>query len=518
MFCLERLIKMKGSKGFTLIELILIMAILAILVLLATPRFLNYTMEAKLAQIVNDSKVVEEVVESYLTRKNNTLPPNGTSMDILDIKTEIVNNKVFNNKGLITNESDIIGTDFEILDSGFIKAEANSKLTGIFVASSDGRVYYIHNNAIDGTDATEDDTITDPEEDECPVFPAGEMQPIDIPLNRETVTPLGIMTLGEAIAIIEYSELYTSSSTVLYSYEGQEYLLLTQTDTTGPHTITFYISTILDNWIAVLDAIQNGDPFDITFFVIKALQDDEVMTTSGNQGYMPLYVQDYDANGNLIGCPRLMGEDVVTPEEPVGACVTPESIYMTFDHTTNTLTDAEYYYSFVNTNVVIPEQFEVEGVCYPVKHIGYDVFRGFGITSLTLPEGLLTIEGGSFFHSRIEHLVVPDSVTRIGVGAFQNTADISLPGLLSVQLPANLERIDSIAFANNHNLTEITIPEGISVGNNAFGGCNLSEITIGSDVSFSGDMLNTGDQFVSEYLLGGAGTYLGSQSGSWTKQ
>ena len=45
---------MKNKKGFTLIELLTIIAILGILVLLAAPKFLGYTEQAKLAQIKND--------------------------------------------------------------------------------------------------------------------------------------------------------------------------------------------------------------------------------------------------------------------------------------------------------------------------------------------------------------------------------------------------------------------------------------------------------------------------------
>lgn len=47
---------MKNKKGFTLIELIVVIAVLGIIVLLATPKFIGYVEDAKVAQIKNDIK------------------------------------------------------------------------------------------------------------------------------------------------------------------------------------------------------------------------------------------------------------------------------------------------------------------------------------------------------------------------------------------------------------------------------------------------------------------------------
>ena len=172
------------KKGFTLIELIVVMAVIAILVLLAIPRLLNYTKDAKLTQIVHDVKVVENVLEVYLIKNNDTLPPNGTGIDIDDIKKEVPKNKVFNNKGLITDEAHIIGSGFEVLDNDFVKKETKSKLSGDFIASIDGRVYYIHDKAIGGPDV-EQPPLTEDEIDDLisqgyiPVANANELQQIN---------------------------------------------------------------------------------------------------------------------------------------------------------------------------------------------------------------------------------------------------------------------------------------------------------------------------------------------------
>lgn len=54
------------NKGFTLVELIVVLSIVAVLVLLAAPRFLGYTKDAKITKIVNDVKIIEQAVDEYL--------------------------------------------------------------------------------------------------------------------------------------------------------------------------------------------------------------------------------------------------------------------------------------------------------------------------------------------------------------------------------------------------------------------------------------------------------------------
>lgn len=64
---LYKLNKMKfwnRKAGFTIIELIVVIAVIAILVLLATPKFLGYTQKAKTTQILNDVKAAENTLDS----------------------------------------------------------------------------------------------------------------------------------------------------------------------------------------------------------------------------------------------------------------------------------------------------------------------------------------------------------------------------------------------------------------------------------------------------------------------
>jgi len=54
-----------NKKGFTIIELIVVMAIIGILVLLAMPKFMGYTEQARLTQIKSDTKQIENASERY---------------------------------------------------------------------------------------------------------------------------------------------------------------------------------------------------------------------------------------------------------------------------------------------------------------------------------------------------------------------------------------------------------------------------------------------------------------------
>lgn len=76
---------MKGNEGFTLIELIVVMAIVAILVLLAAPRFLGYTKEADVTAMIQDTKVLSDAVELYHIDSNKWPIPKGSQPHVLGI-------------------------------------------------------------------------------------------------------------------------------------------------------------------------------------------------------------------------------------------------------------------------------------------------------------------------------------------------------------------------------------------------------------------------------------------------
>ena len=64
---------LKGKKGFTLIELVIVIAILGILAGLAIPRFLDATATARGARVVADMRTVDSAIVIY-NAKTGSMP------------------------------------------------------------------------------------------------------------------------------------------------------------------------------------------------------------------------------------------------------------------------------------------------------------------------------------------------------------------------------------------------------------------------------------------------------------
>ncbi len=67
------------EKGFTLVELIVVMAILAVLAALAVPRFGGVLSGAKTDANKANEATIERAAEMYIAKENFTLPASGSS-------------------------------------------------------------------------------------------------------------------------------------------------------------------------------------------------------------------------------------------------------------------------------------------------------------------------------------------------------------------------------------------------------------------------------------------------------
>ncbi|MDD5449473.1 MAG: type II secretion system protein [Candidatus Omnitrophica bacterium] len=62
------------NKGFTIIELLIVIAVIAILVGIALPRFRGMQEEGKIAQAKGELRTLQTGLESYYIHNNNTYP------------------------------------------------------------------------------------------------------------------------------------------------------------------------------------------------------------------------------------------------------------------------------------------------------------------------------------------------------------------------------------------------------------------------------------------------------------
>ena len=127
------------------------------------------------------------------------------------------------------------------------------------------------------------------------------------------------------------------------------------------------------------------------------------------------------------------------------------------------------------TSITIPEG---------VTSIEDGVFSGCGLRSITIPKGVTSIGRYAFQESSsLTSITIPEGVTSIGIGAFSGCLD-----LMSITIPEGVTRIGSRAFEGCSSLTNITIPEGVtSIEDWAFSGCSsLMSITIPEGVTIIG--------------------------------
>ena len=93
----------KHKSGFTIIELVVVIAIIGILVLLATPRFLGYTQNAQLTRIWHDIKASENYSDEVLINNDNKIPDHWAPVGNDKLNQIAVDKKLYDVKGIVAN-------------------------------------------------------------------------------------------------------------------------------------------------------------------------------------------------------------------------------------------------------------------------------------------------------------------------------------------------------------------------------------------------------------------------------
>ncbi len=82
---------LRSNKGFTLIELMIVVVIIGILAAIAIPNFMGMTNRAKVAQVKSTMHTCQVTIEDFATRNNGVYPVDDTTaaadgaLDFLDL-------------------------------------------------------------------------------------------------------------------------------------------------------------------------------------------------------------------------------------------------------------------------------------------------------------------------------------------------------------------------------------------------------------------------------------------------
>lgn len=160
-------------------------------------------------------------------------------------------------------------------------------------------------------------------------------------------------------------------------------------------------------------------------------------------------------------------------------------------------------------DIVIPS--DINGT--EVKSIGYRAFYNYDLTSVTIPDGVTTIESYAFYDNDLTSITIPDGVTTIGNRAFSvnDLTSVTIPNsvitmgdyafssnlLTSVTISDNVVSIGERAFFSNY-LTSVVIPNSVtSIGERAFSSNDLTSITIPNSVTMIGERAFSGNDLTS---------------------
>lgn len=128
------------NKGFTLIELVVIISIIGILVLLAVPKFLGYAQRAQATRIMHDIKVVDNKVEETLALDKEAFSAEQITHDMLLILAN--EGKLFDSKGKIVDSDNLTEGDTYKQVSDELVKDVKTKLNGKFYLGTGGKMYY----------------------------------------------------------------------------------------------------------------------------------------------------------------------------------------------------------------------------------------------------------------------------------------------------------------------------------------------------------------------------------------
>ena len=101
----------KDRKGFTLVEIMIVVAIIALLAAIAVPGFLRARKRAQASRILNDLRLIDSAVDQYAIETNKST---GATVNTADWTNYLKKNSV-----LYTTAKDLFGNSYgaQVVDS-----------------------------------------------------------------------------------------------------------------------------------------------------------------------------------------------------------------------------------------------------------------------------------------------------------------------------------------------------------------------------------------------------------------
>lgn len=181
------------------------------------------------------------------------------------------------------------------------------------------------------------------------------------------------------------------------------------------------------------------------------------------------------------------------------------------------------------TVVDIPATIPNGLITYTVTNIENSAFANNSLTSVTIPDSVITIAKDAFNNNDITNLVIGNSVTNIGESAFifNDIPSVTIPdsvviiddgafaqnaNMQTLVLGSNVETIGEYAFRFN-SIDNLTIPDSvISIGQLAFQDNQMTSLVLGNNLETIGDSVFNGSNFITSITIPASVTSIGENA------
>ena len=468
---------MKKKRGFTLVELLAVIVILAVILIIAMPKISDVIKNSKEASLETTAKLIASQAEKKYT-ENQVLDGSSTikCSDVAKISDADYESCsiTFDDKG--NAKVTIVGKGkFE----GMAVCNANKNSASISSDCSTDANYFSYEDVNDSDYGIVKTTTMSSFEvgdvNRCisyfQVDGATEEQATTI-CNGNTVT------VDDKIASLKFSLLAGGIPSSDFDTAGLKVesmdIIIESVEVKDEDKCKSYIQA-LGGTEETATAICNGNVLSNGDTIQKNVVSGKIPLIDYEKAGLDVAYRPYTPSIKITGYNIEGGTDVVIPSQIDGKTVvaigdkafTTKGIIPTEISSNHT----DYKVSFLSNGL---------SKKYVVRKIEVDYSTiGLGVTSVVIPNTVMTIGSYAFSGNKLTDVIIPNSVISIHNGAFYGN------NLTNVEIPSSITEIGSNAFANNPNIVitnNSSIENTVGVWNNIIGsyGCGGGAVIDGN--------------------------------------